>query len=690
MIIQPTATHPLTIDAPLNQVMLMYSDPQSGGSISVTTQMPGLNVHVASQLPAFVSEDHPKFVQFIEEYYRWMESPGQVLHEARNIKNNRDIDTTTDEYEEHLFNEFLSIIPRYVVADKSTILKYAKQFYTAKGTEKSFKFLFRVLFNSNSRIYYPKTDILKVSDGKWIQNKTLRIISVSGDVKNFRAKKIRGLINNSTAFVERVYGITFNGYQAYELVLNRASITGKFLPGETIVALDGSIKANISPIPESVRIIRKGKNYSVGDRFNLEYVGTGAVLRVAEVDSDGGIKKFYIEEYGVGYSEKNPPSQIRLIDDKHPLYIPSTVTENIDTAIITVVLGSTTNYPGYFRNEDGQPSARKYVHDGYYYQQFSYVTYCDRSYNDYSDALKRIVHPLGFKNFSGVSIESFGSVQTKSTGILPIKILTNRLFGADAKIKTLLTQIVPKTDARSINRLGPNHASIVRDKFSYKPFLKYDAADEMSENNFNYYGPLEESGQIITSKLSSTPVSAFGHEKFSQTLLQELEAGLTFPITKINDIGPRHIERPQNLLRKTNYLPDSSIVLNRDRVTLSTSTPSVVFPASDLTPRPISFLLNNQSDGPVSWKVLINGKQLLLSNTLSIIGPAQFEFQVSFVGSTTTNSTWQFSHHIFGSTQSITVTVQGAEFRVAIFAQDNLSRSYKSDNIGIKYLVDAT
>lgn len=684
MIIQPTAAHPLTIDAPLNQVMSMYSDPQSGGSISATTQTPGLNVHVASQLPAFVSEDHPKFVQFIEEYYRWMESPGQVLHEARNIKNNRDIDTTTDEYEEHLFNEFLSIIPRYVVADKSTILKYAKQFYTAKGTEKSFKFLFRILFNSNSRIYYPKSDILKVSDGKWIQNKTLRIVSVSGDVKNFRANKIRGIINNSTAFVERVYGITFNGYQAHELVLNRASITGKFLPGEKIVTLDGSAEAIISPIPESIRILNRGKNYSVGDKFAIEAVGTGATIRVAEVDSDGGIKKFYIEEYGIAYSVKTPPAGIQLIDSTHE------TDDAENTAIITVVLGSTTNYPGYFRNEDGQPSARKYVHDGYYYQQFSYVTYCDRSYNDYSDALKQIVHPLGFKNFSGVSIESFGSVQAKSTGVLPIKILTNRLGASDAKIKNLLTHVAQNIDPRVMTKLGPSHRSIIRDKFSYKPFLKYDSNMEMSDNNLNYYGPLESSGSIITSKLSNTPVSAFSHGKFSHDLLEQLETEFTLPVVKAKDIGPRHIERRQNLSRKTNFLPDSSVILNQDRVQVSVTSDKSIVLSAEGSEEEICFTINTKTDGDVTWKVIVNGKDVLLSNTVTTNGSTQIKFNVSLTSQDSNQYTWSFSNELFGSTQSISVTVVHSELRVALFAQDSFGRSYKSDNIGIKYLTDQT
>jgi hypothetical protein len=147
---------PASISEPQIQVTPLNSPVGLGGSISNTDPLPGVSPHITSQFPAFVSEDHPRFIEFMEAYYRWMESNGETLHEARRLPQNQDIDTASDEYVEHFFNEFLSIIPRNIVADKATVLKNIKQFYGAKGTEKSFKFLFRILFNADSYLYYPK------------------------------------------------------------------------------------------------------------------------------------------------------------------------------------------------------------------------------------------------------------------------------------------------------------------------------------------------------------------------------------------------------------------------------------------------------------------------------------------------------------------------------------------------------
>lgn len=673
-----TTINPLSIEETINQVPALTRDPYSGGSISITNPNPGIQIHVASQLPEFVSEDHPKFIQFMEHYYRWMESKGQTLHESRLLKQNRDIDLTSEDYEEHLFNEFLSVVPRSIVADKALVLKYIKQFYTARGTEKSFKFLFRILFNSDSSIYHPKTDILRVSDGKWIQNKTIRIVNPSADVRSFRAKKIRGLINNSTAFVERVYGINFGAYTAYELVLNRSSITGKFLAGEKIV-IDGGATATITPILESIKIIKPGKNYVVGDKFFIENHGTGGIIRVAETDEYGAIKKFYIEEYGIGYNADIPPSGMYLTNMDHPRYMPGGVVTNPDTAVVDISLGSTTNYPGYFRNEDGQASAMKYIHDGYYYQQFSYVTYCGESSDKYESVLDKVLHPLGYKRFSGVSIENTVSAQSRLGGDKSTVVLNLGQSPTDAQIQKTTTEIIPIIDPDGDNVLGPTYRSIMRDKFSYKPFIKYDTNIEMVGDNSLYYGPKTISSKQVN-KLSSTPVSAFSYGKLCRDV--ELDSSGT-SVRAI--IGPRHIET--NPTKKTSFLPDSFVILDADRIQIDVPTTALKFNVGDSTKSTvfnITFATGVQlSTKPIAWKIKLNGFNNIFSGTITSPVDVSIPLTISFVSSVANSYTWDID--LNGTT--VRHTVSHNEFRLALFLEDDLGRTHKSSNIGVKYHV---
>ena len=621
---------PQSISEPEQAITPLNSPVGLGGSISNTDPLPGVSSHISSQFPAFVSEDHPRFVEFMETYYRWMESNGQTLHDARNLKNNQDIDTASDDYVEHFFNEFLSIIPRKIVADKATVLKNIKQFYGAKGTEKSFKFLFRILFNAGSFLYYPKDDILRTSDGKWIQNKTLRLTNVVGDVKKLRAQKIRGLTNNSSAFVERLYGINFDEYSAYELVLNRASITGKFLPGETIVSEDGTVSAKISPIPETVRIIKPGKNYKVGDKFAIDYIGKGAIIRVAEVDDDGGIKRFYVQEYGIGYSVDSPPKNIRCVDDTHPYYfndggdVSIFMTENPDLAQVTLVLGSTTNYPGYFRNEDGQLSTTKYIHDGYYYQQFSYVTNTSESFDKYKDILNTAVHPLGFKHFGAVAIETKLHAGVK----LPIHntmvhIITNNT-SSDIGAQSVKTEIVHSNQSITDNKLGASYNSILRDKFKYKPFMLYDANREFDgANSFHF-------GTGLDNRLSATPVSIFELSKLGVNKPIDLETNRTTP---------------------TRLGVDSVIIQNPERIQIESLHERNIIktPEGQII---ISFHVTNSTGSNYTYIFKQNGQQIATGTD--------------------------------DQTGTVSLAIEAVDCRIALFVIDNLGREYKSDNIVVK------
>ena len=327
-------------------------------------EKPGIDIHVAEQFPSFVSEDHPRFIQFMESYYEWTQSLNGVLKKSQTISEQQDIDTADDIFQEQLFKEFLVNVPRNVSVNKATILKHIKQFYRAKGTEKSYVFLFRLLFNTKVNLYYPKVDILKASDGKWIKNKTIRLISTTQDAAGLKGKRIIGTISNSSAFVERTLVITEDAFSGLELFFNISSITGEFYANEPVKSEDGKLLGIISPIPVEYTIIHGGGEYKVDQTFYINHIGKGARVRVSEVDSDGKILALTIERYGLGYSTNSPPVNFSLGN-------------NIDSskiAIVTFTLGAVTDYPGYYANDDGQLSAAKYLHDGEYYQQFSYLT----------------------------------------------------------------------------------------------------------------------------------------------------------------------------------------------------------------------------------------------------------------------------------------------------------------------------
>ena len=132
------------------------------------------------QVPEFVREEHPNFIAFLEAYYEFLENKqgsqkNDLTAEAKKLRNVSDVDLSIGQFEDNFFNTYASLIPRNVEVDKGILLKHLLPLYLAKGSEKSFKLLFRLLFNEEVEVIQPKTNVLRASDGKWLIENAFRI-----------------------------------------------------------------------------------------------------------------------------------------------------------------------------------------------------------------------------------------------------------------------------------------------------------------------------------------------------------------------------------------------------------------------------------------------------------------------------------------------------------------------------------
>ena len=79
-------------------------------------------------------------------------------------------------------------------------------------------------------------------------------------------------INTATAVIENVFKFQIGATEITEFVLNRGSINGTFVVGQSIIATENDddtqvIKATISGIPDAFTITNDGALYSEGDRL---------------------------------------------------------------------------------------------------------------------------------------------------------------------------------------------------------------------------------------------------------------------------------------------------------------------------------------------------------------------------------------------------------------------------------------
>lgn len=191
---------------------------------------------VSEQVPEFIREEYPLFIQFLRAYYEFLEQDistlpvlagsfiigtrytisnlgttdwqgigapagatvgtsfvatgvgsgtgaatvtnpvsNNVNTVIKDIGNITDVDSSLDQFEDSFINSFLESVPKDTQVDKDFLIKNILPLYLSKGIDESFKLLFRLLFNEEVDISYPKNNILRASDGKWTIDSSLKI-----------------------------------------------------------------------------------------------------------------------------------------------------------------------------------------------------------------------------------------------------------------------------------------------------------------------------------------------------------------------------------------------------------------------------------------------------------------------------------------------------------------------------------
>ena len=268
---------------------------------------------ISSQAPQFVRDDHPQFITFLEKYYSFLEQNGGLIDVTKNFVNNSNIDLADQVFKDKLYEQFIDLLSQNIKADKDIILKYAKDFYRAKGSEKAIRFLIRVLYDKEISIYYPKTDVIRASDGKWFIEKSIKITDIAVNnvansigVSNFVNKVIRGSSSNASAIVESADTYYDKGELITELKLS--STKRDFTSGESISTyfleegVEKQISANLfSGSIVSVRIVNAGTGYVQGASVPIvSNTGSGGVVTISRVTT-GNLKSVGILATGAGF-----------------------------------------------------------------------------------------------------------------------------------------------------------------------------------------------------------------------------------------------------------------------------------------------------------------------------------------------------------------------------------------------------
>lgn len=293
---------------------------------------------VEKQIPEFIRSDqnnnYENFVAFVKAYYEWLETENGVTAETRNLLSYADVDKTTDEFIKYFTTKFLPYFPETLLNDKSKLIKSINNFYKKKGSTESLKFLFRILFNEDIEVLFPKENILRASDGKWRIPQTLRLTidntPPSFDLSTIKKRKAIGRKSKASCTIESAYRTIDVGTGAEIIEIYVSNIRKLFDNGEILDVMYVDDDGN-EGILLSERIIgslsnlkidpkNRGLKYEVGDPVVFigglsTEVGVPVLEARAEVEevTSGRIQTVGISTGGYGFG-LSPITEVDIIN----------------------------------------------------------------------------------------------------------------------------------------------------------------------------------------------------------------------------------------------------------------------------------------------------------------------------------------------------------------------------------------
>ena len=372
---------------------------------------------VEQLIPQQLVGDSQALIEFLKEYYKFLNQDQEPTHVINTIIQNKDLDDAVDAYIDMVRKELGHGMATKLEANKVNLYKHIGEFYRSKGSIDSFKLLFRLLFNKNVEISLPKEQILVASDGRWVQQTSLFVNISTGNAFDLVNSFVT--INNTNGSsviveVERVRKYDDSGI--FELIVSRLFV-GQINDAATFT--ENSITGTVINSLSAYSISYSGEDgFKVGQLLDVVSGSiTGTKVKVTSVNATNGITGIEFLEFGANY-----PSTVTLqvsVDTtslNNGILIGSVITdtsvENIEAlkvsnpekAIIYFTSTAVSRYSGSYSTNKGFLSDDIYLQDNFYYQQYSYAIKADEQFSQYESIVKQTIHPSGMIMFGEFEI----------------------------------------------------------------------------------------------------------------------------------------------------------------------------------------------------------------------------------------------------------------------------------------------
>jgi len=280
------------------------------------------NTHLTITTEPNFSSANCRFAQVAET--------GNPVFMTRHFDEIQDIDDTFENFLVYFKEKYLKNLQFINVTNTRRLVKHSLDLYRSKGTERSIELLFRIAFGITPSVYYPSSDLFRLSDGTWYVPMYLEM-SLNDNTTSFVNKQIYGMKSGATAFAESVIRRAVNGKLIDVVYISE--INGTFETGEPVNTSDNSLEPTQAPIivGSLTRVLfesnEMGSNFEIGDEVTLTSIkGIGAKARVQATTNTAGTISFDFINGGYGYT-----NAFTLEISDHIVTLANVVITNADT-----------------------------------------------------------------------------------------------------------------------------------------------------------------------------------------------------------------------------------------------------------------------------------------------------------------------------------------------------------------------
>jgi hypothetical protein len=277
------------------------------------------------------------------------------------------------------------------------------------------------------RVYQSTTPVMNAAVHSIFSNTTGDYVRVIGNTAainvtssntlfSYTNPYVNAAVSNVSLFqiVSTAKGIIKAGSNSTVLFVKRLSFENTFQPGADLIGDVSGTNADVLGISE--------------DLDELYPIGLNAVIDANVASANGQVTSLDVFDSGFGYTNSEI---IQFVSE-----------DNLRAGSASIVIDGAGKGKGYYRSSRGFLSEDMYIHDGDYYQEYSYEILSKISVDRYADMFKKVMHMAGTKFFgSALVIEEANVAMTLSEIATSQQVQFNAATDVSSANETIETDI---------------------------------------------------------------------------------------------------------------------------------------------------------------------------------------------------------------------------------------------------------